>query len=55
VHRAYRQRSGDPFGRPERVLTLSGFVEASSLSGDGHSLYYHRRIGDRFVIYRVTR
>ena len=44
-----------PFEKPLRLTAIDGFVEGPALSPDEQSLYYHRRIGDRFVIYRVTR
>jgi hypothetical protein len=55
IYRAARSRVTDPFGIPEIVAAISGFVEAPSVSSDARSLYYHRKDGDRFVIYRVTR
>jgi len=55
VYRAYRQESTAPFACPQRLHALTGYVEAPSISFDGHSLYYHKRIGNHFGIYRVTR
>lgn len=55
IYRSARASRDEPFGVPQRVVAITGFVEAPSLSGDGRSLYYHRRDGDRYVIYRVAR
>ena len=55
VYRAYRQGATEPFGCPQRLRALTGYVEAPSLSLDGRTLYYHKRTGTRFLIYRVTR
>jgi Tol biopolymer transport system component len=55
IFRAVRSQASDSFGVPEIVGAISGFVEAPSLSGDGRSLYYHKKDGGRFVVYRVTR
>lgn len=55
IWRAVRTSVGVPFGTPQRVAALDGFVEAQTLSPDGRSLYYQKREGDRFVFYRVTR
>ena len=55
IYRSYRASREAPFSVPERVAAISGLVEAPSLSGDGRSLYYHKREGSRFVIYRVAR
>ena len=54
ICRSVEQRDGR-FGAPRRVAAATGYVEAPSLSGDGHSLYFHRRDGDHFAIYRVDR
>lgn len=55
ILRAVRPDAGAPFGAPQRLASITGFVEAPSLSGDGRSLYYHRLDGGRFVILRVAR
>ncbi len=55
IWRAVRASAEAPFGTPQRVAALEGFVEAQTLSPDGRSLYYQKREGDRFVFYRVTR
>jgi hypothetical protein len=55
IWRAARKSKLDPFGSPQPIAAISGFAEAPTISSDGHSLYYHRREGDRYVIYRVTR
>lgn len=55
ILRAVRPSAGAPFGAPQRLASITGFVEAPALSGDGRSLYYHRLDGGRFVILRVAR
>jgi hypothetical protein len=70
ILRATRKSVDAPFGPPRQVTTITGFVEAPTLSGDGRSLYYHlredgrredgrredgRREDGRFRIYRVAR
>ncbi len=52
---AARTDTSSPFGAPRRITAATGFVEGPTLSPDDKSLYYHKRDGDRFVIYRVTR
>jgi hypothetical protein len=47
--------TGDPFGEVQRVAAAAGYVEAPALSPDGRVLYYHRRVGRRFLIYAATR
>jgi hypothetical protein len=55
IDRAERSSAARPFGHVQRVAAISGFAEAPSLSGEGTTLYYHRRVGKRFVIEQVTR
>ena len=55
IYRTTRPDTSSPFGPPQRVSAISGFVEAPSLSPDEKSLYYHKNDGGKFVIYRVTR
>ena len=55
VYRAVRARPDAPFGEPEVVAAIRGFVEAPTFSPDERALYYHRKEGDRFVLFRVAR
>jgi len=52
---ASRASAASPFGAPERIAAIDGFVEAASLSADERSLYYHRLSNGQFRIYRVHR
>ena len=55
IYRAARARVTVPFEPPQRIGAITGFVEAPTLSPDGKALYYHKKDGGRYVIYRVTR
>jgi Tol biopolymer transport system component len=55
IYRSSRTRIGEPFGKPNKIAAISGFVEAPTLSPDEKSLYFHKKDNGRFVIYRVTR
>ncbi len=55
ILRAARASTNASFGIPEQLSSISGFVEAPALSGDGRSLYYHKQEGKRFIILRVAR
>jgi Tol biopolymer transport system component len=52
---ATRTDASSPFGAPRKITAATGFVEGPTLSPDEKSLYYHKREGSLFVIYRVTR
>ncbi len=55
IYRAVRESIGAVFTEPSKVMSIEGFVEAPSLSLDGRALYYHKKVNDKFRIYRVTR
>ena len=55
ILRSIRRSAEEPFGPPERVAAITGFVEAPTLTNDSRALYYHKLDGNRFVIYRVSR
>jgi hypothetical protein len=55
IYRAVRADTNSAFGTPELVAAASGFVEAPSLSADGHLLYFHKMVNGSFVIYHLQR
>jgi hypothetical protein len=55
IFRSVRDKIGEPFSVPQRISAIQGFAEASTLSSDSRSLYYHARVSGRFRIRRVTR
>lgn len=55
IYVSQRRDAREPFGQPQRLLAADGFVEAATLSPDERSLYYHRRDGKQYVLYRLTR
>ena len=55
IYRATRADTNSAFATPELVSAASGFVEAPSLSADGHLLYFHKLVGGTYLIYTVQR
>jgi hypothetical protein len=55
IYRSVRNRPDRPFGVPETVVGIAGFVEAATFSADEKALYYHKKEKDQFVICRVSR
>ena len=55
LYTSSREDTSSPFGAPRKIQSATGFVEGPTLSPDEKSLYYHKREGNLFVIYRVTR
>lgn len=52
---AKRNSEDEPFGEPRVLAALTGFVEAPGVSPDGREMFFHKRVGDRFMIYRGER
>jgi hypothetical protein len=55
IYRATRTDTNSAFAAPELVTAASGFVEAPSLSADGHLLYFHKLVNGTYVIQVVRR
>ena len=54
IFRAVRASRNEAFGEPVR-LPIEGFVEAATVSSDGHAIYFHKLVDGRFGIWRMTR
>jgi hypothetical protein len=52
---AARNSVNDPFGEPRALKDLTGFAEAPSISLDRKEMFFHKRVGEKFVIYRAER
>ena len=52
---ARRDSVAEPFRPAEKLVALDGHVEAPTLSVDERSVYYHKKEGDRFVIFMASR
>ncbi len=57
IMRAVRSNQMETFGMPEIIAAIgsSDFVEGPSVTTDGKELYYHKRVGEKFRLYKVTR
>jgi Tol biopolymer transport system component len=55
IFTARRKSINEPFFRPEKIIAITGNVEAPVLSGDENKLYYHRMEHGVFKVYRVSR
>ncbi len=55
IYLASRSNLNEPFGKPE-LLDITGTVpEAPSITLDGKTLYYHKREGGVYKIFKMTR
>lgn len=55
IYTATRADTSAPFGTPQKLEVITGFVEGPTLSPDEKSLYYHKNENSQFVLYRVQR
>jgi len=53
IFRAKRSNTDEAFGKPEE-LKIDGYVEGPSIAADG-TLYFHKKVGGRFEIWRQPR
>jgi len=52
---AARRSADDPFDEPRVLKELTGFVEAPSISLDRQEMFFHKKVGEKFTIYRAGR
>jgi Tol biopolymer transport system component len=52
---AMRRSADEPFSEPRVLSALTGYVEAPSISSDGRELFFHKKVGNKFIIYRAVR
>ncbi len=57
IMRTQRDSVSRPFGPPEMIAAIGSndFVEGPAISADGKALFYHKRVKDKFRLYRVIR
>lgn len=52
---ATRNSVNEPFGEPRALTALTGFVEAPTIPLEAHEMFFHKKVGKNFVIYRAER
>lgn len=52
---ARRADTAAPFGAPARIAAITGFVEAPTFAPGDAAIYFHKREGDRFTLWRAAR
>lgn len=52
---ATRTSVSEPFGEARALTALTGFVEAPTIPLDGKEMFFHKKVGTHFVIYRAER
>ncbi len=55
IFAATRNAQSEPFGPPQRIEAINGYVEAPTLSPDGCGIYFHKRVNEVFEIQLARR
>ncbi len=57
IMRATRSNLNEPFGRPQIIAAIgqNDFVEGPAIDPTGTELYYHKKVGKKFQLYKVSR
>ena len=55
IYVATRSTVNQPFSQPNKIETITGFVEAPALSADDQIIYYHKKVNNMFVLYMVRK
>lgn len=55
ILRSRRANVNEAFGPPERIASITGFVEATTIAPDQRSLYYHKKENGLHVLYMVRK
>lgn len=52
---ARRTNRSSPYEKPEKIATLTGFIEAPTITDDKREMFFHKKVGDKFRLFRATR
>ena len=55
IYVATRTCVNEPFNLPYIIEKITGFAEAATLSPDNKTLYYHHKLDNRFVLYKIDK
>jgi hypothetical protein len=55
IYTAQRANKSAPFDSPARLEGLGDFVEASTFSPDEQTMYYHRKVGNKYQLFKAKR
>ena len=50
-----RQNINEPFEKPAKIKSITGFVEAPAIAPDQKTVYYHFKENGKYVLYMVRK
>jgi hypothetical protein len=55
IEHSSRRSVTDPFSPSKTIAAIDGFVEAPSITADGKTMFYHKKVDSIHRIFRVSR
>ncbi|WP_297694799.1 hypothetical protein [uncultured Eudoraea sp.] len=55
IYLSQRSSTDEPFGSPQLISEISGFVEGATLNSDDTAIYYHKKVNDLFLLYYLEK
>lgn len=52
---ARRKNCFSPYGKPEKLVALDGFIEAPTITYDKREMFFHKKVSDKFRIFCARR
>jgi hypothetical protein len=52
---ARRRDCFSPYGQPEKLSALTGFIEAPTITDDKKEMFFHKKVGDKFRLFCAKR
>jgi hypothetical protein len=54
IYITQRNSIDDRFQQPKAITAIDGFAEATTISCDGHLIYFHKLVGQKFHIFQLV-
>ncbi|MBT8236551.1 MAG: hypothetical protein KJO04_10195 [Bacteroidia bacterium] len=55
IYLSQRSSTDEPFGSPQLIPEITGFVEGATLNSDDTGIYYHKKVNDLFLLYYLEK
>jgi len=55
IYLSQRSSTEEPFGSPQLISEITGFVEGATLNSDDTAIYYHKKVNDLFLLYYLEK
>jgi len=55
IYLSQRSSTDEPFGSPQLISEITGFVEGATLNYSDSGIYYHKKVNDLFLLYYLEK